>query len=84
MNISVRETVMAFLWRQWTELGVPGPAEYFDGWILNPETLLIHSLQFARYEARLFDQIISWVATNGHWWDVARLRRFMGHTFIIH
>lgn len=77
-NQSFRETTLAFLWRQWTALGVLGPAKFCDDWILDPEALLIHSLEFARCEARLFDQIISWVVTNGHWLDVARLRRFMG------
>lgn len=71
------DQTLTFLWRQWSTLGVLGPSGIEDHWVLDPEALLIHSLEFARYEARLFDQIISWLITNGHWLDVARLRRFM-------
>lgn len=68
------DRLLDFLWRQWSALGVLGESGAEDDWVLDPEALLVFSLQIARYEPRLFDEILSWVVTNGSHLDAARLR----------
>jgi hypothetical protein len=68
------ENMLDFLWRQWSALGVAGGARAEDMWIIDPEALLIFSLEMARYEPRLFDEILDWLVVNGKWIDIQRLR----------
>ncbi|MFN0117933.1 MAG: winged helix-turn-helix domain-containing protein [Elusimicrobiota bacterium] len=71
------DTILTFLWKEWTTLGIPGGLRTEEKWILDPESLLAFSLPLARYEPRLFDEIINWLLTNGHWLDAARLRNIL-------
>jgi len=68
------ENILGFLWRQWSNLGVLGEANVREQWIIDPEALLIFTLDIARYEPRLFDEVMDWLVTNGHWIDTQRLR----------
>ena len=68
------ENILTFLWRQWSALGVAGGARAEEMWVIDPEALLIFSLQTARYEPRLFDEILDWLVINGKWIDIHRLR----------
>ncbi|MGB8953332.1 MAG: winged helix-turn-helix domain-containing protein, partial [Candidatus Aminicenantales bacterium] len=68
------ENILDFLWRQWSALGVAGSARTEDIWAMDPEALLVFSLEMARYEPRLFDEILDWLAVNGKWMDIQRLR----------
>lgn len=68
------EETLDFLWRQWSALGVAGGARAEESWVIDPEALLIFSLQIARYEPRLFDEILDWLITNAKWIDSQRLR----------
>lgn len=69
--------LLTFLWRQWSALGILGESRAEDQWIIDPEALLIFSLELGRYEPRLFDEILSWLEANGEWLDTARLRRLL-------
>ena len=71
------ELLLTFLWRQWSILGVLGESASEEDWIIDPEALLIFSLEIARYEPRLFDEILSWLEINGYWLDTARLKRII-------
>jgi len=71
------DSMIRFLWRQWSALGVMGEAGTEDNWVLDPEPLLIFSLEIARYEPRLFDEITAWLLVNGQWLDTARMRRLL-------
>ncbi|MBK8870355.1 MAG: hypothetical protein KBG07_02415 [Elusimicrobia bacterium] len=68
---------MKFLWRQWSALGLMGTAGVEDEWIIDPEALFVFSVGMARYEPRLFDEILGWLPTNGEWLDTARLKRML-------
>jgi hypothetical protein len=68
------ENILDFLWRQWSALGIVGGARTEDFWAIDPEALLIFSLEMARYEPRLFDEILDWMVVNGKWIDNQRLR----------
>lgn len=78
LQISFREfyleNILDFLWRQWSAIGVAGSSRTEDIWTIDPEALIIFSLQKARYEPRLFDEILDWLVVNGKWIDIQRLR----------
>jgi hypothetical protein len=63
------ENVLDFLWRQWSALGIVGGARTEDVWAIDPEALLIFSLEMSRYEPRLFDEVLDWMVVNGKWID---------------
>jgi len=67
------ERLLKFLWRQWSALGVAGHARADDPWIIDPEALLLFSTTVARHDARLFDEILDWLHTNGSWINLQRL-----------
>ncbi|MDI6773333.1 MAG: hypothetical protein QME77_12215 [bacterium] len=66
---------MDLLWRQWTDLGVPGGLEETASWIIDPEALLISTVQFGRYDPRLLDTVLAWCMTNSKWLGISRLQR---------
>ena len=68
------ENILNFLWRQWSTLGVLGEARTKDPWIYDPEAMLLFTLEMARYEPRLFDEVVDWIIVNGKWVDIQRLR----------
>ena len=70
-----QETIIDFLWHQWSLLGIAGTTPPHDDRIIDPEALLLFSLNIGRYEPRLFDEIIDWLFQNGHVINVQRLRQ---------
>ena len=66
--------ILDFLWRQWSALGVAGGGRSEDMWLIDPEPTLIFSIAMARYEPRLFDEILDWLVINGRWIDGQRIR----------
>ncbi|MDH7511990.1 MAG: helix-turn-helix domain-containing protein [Clostridiales bacterium] len=72
--------MLDFLWRQWSALGIVGGARTEDVWAIDPEALLIFSLEMSRYEPRLFDEVLDWMVVNGKWIDNQRLRGIIRHT----
>jgi len=68
------DNILTFLWRQWSALGVLGEARAEDPWIIDPEPLLLFSLEMGRYEPRLFDEVLDWLVVNGRRIDLQRLR----------
>jgi len=72
---SLLERLLAFLWRQWSALGVAGHAHSDDPWMVDPEALLLFSTHIARHDSRLFDEILDWLQINGSWINLQRLGR---------
>jgi hypothetical protein len=68
------DNILNFLWRQWSALGVLGEARIEDPWVIDPEPMLLFTLEMGRYEPRLFDEILDWLVVNGTWIDLQRLR----------
>ena len=66
--------ILDFLWRQWSALGVAGGGRSEDVWLIDPEPTFIFSITMARYEPRLFDEILDWFVINGKWIDSQRMR----------
>jgi hypothetical protein len=68
------DNIFNFLWRQWSALGVLGESRSEDPWIIDPEPMLLFTLEIGRYEPRLFDEVLDWLVVNGKWIDLQRLR----------
>ena len=68
------ENILNFLWRQWSALGVLGEARTQDPWVIDPEPMLLFTLQMGRFDPRLFDEVMDWLVVNGKWIDMQRLR----------
>jgi hypothetical protein len=70
----VRARLLAFAWDQWAQMGVFGTARRADRWAADPEALLLFTLEVARADARLFDEVLDWLALNERLVSVQRLR----------
>ena len=70
-----RDRLLDFLWREWSALGVAGNVPAETRWVIDPEALLLFSCTVARYDARVFDEILDWLQTNGRFINVQRLKR---------
>jgi hypothetical protein len=67
------EGMLNLLWRQWSALGVSGAVYSTDRPIIDPEALLLFSTVFARYDARLFDEMLDWLLSHGNLLNMQRL-----------
>ncbi|HEY5706555.1 MAG TPA: hypothetical protein VIS96_13385 [Terrimicrobiaceae bacterium] len=68
----LRETVLTFLWGQWSRIGVM--ANVSSGTrVIDPEPLLLLTLECAREDPRVFDEVLDWLFENGKWINVVRL-----------
>lgn len=70
----VRTRLLAFAWDQWTQMGVSGTPRRTDRWAADPEALLLFTLEVARADARLFDEVLDWLALNERLVSAQRLR----------
>src|SRR6266516_4567845 len=67
--------LLDFLWRQWSALGVAGQGQRGDDRIIDLEALFLFTCTIGRYDARLFDEMLDWLQTNGWLINVMRLKR---------
>jgi len=74
---TVLDWLLDLLWRQWTALGVPGYSRSEESKVIDPEALLMLTLTIARYDARLFDEVLDWLNVNGEFLNVQRLRNLV-------
>lgn len=72
-----RESILAFVWRQWGQLGISASTSIRDRWCQDPEALLAFSLEVARWEPRMFDEILDWLIENGQELIWQRLKNLM-------
>ena len=70
----VRDSLVELAWSQWNAIGVAGGGAKTRA-IVDPEALFVASMGVARWDARLFDEVLDWVALNGPLLDTARMRR---------
>lgn len=83
-----REALLAFLWHQWSALGVSGHSRTDAPWLVDPEALLLFSTVSARHDARLFDELLDWLQLNADRINLQRLARLqkdhaLGDTTVI-
>ncbi|MBN1670147.1 MAG: hypothetical protein JXR37_03900 [Kiritimatiellae bacterium] len=77
-NSEFRARCIAFLWRQWAQLGLASATvERRDGWITDPEALILLTGTVGRWDPRLFDEVIDWLAKNASFVNVPRLKSLL-------
>lgn len=81
MNTSLKEfketvldQLLALLWRQWSAIGVSGYSGSEETTVVDPEAILLLTLTVARYDERLFNEVLDWLAVNGEYLNVQRLQ----------
>ncbi len=70
----VREESIAFAWGQWAQIGVFADTDRRDDWVVDPEALLLFTLEIARHDPRLFDEVLDWLRENERAISVQRLK----------
>lgn len=71
---TVRDRLLALLWRQWSAIGVSGYSEAPEARVVDPEALLLLTLTVARHDARLYDAVLEWLDLNGDYLNAQRLQ----------
>jgi len=74
---TVLERLLGLLWRQWSAIGVSGYSDSVETKVIDPEALLLLTLTVARYDARLFDEVLEWLAVNGNFLNIQRLQNLI-------
>ena len=67
-----RTLLLDLLWAQWDSLGVSGHAAWSKAAVIDPDALLVFSCSIARHDARLFDEMLDWIAINGRFLNIQR------------
>ena len=76
-----RRRLLEFAWREWTQMGLSGRRPPSDSRAMDPEALLLFTIEVSRADPRLFDETLDWAATNGALLSLTRLRHLkLGHT----
>jgi len=72
-----RQRLLGLLWSQWSSLGVYGyvsDTRKETGYIIDPDALFLFTLPIARYDARLWDEVMDWLHRHGHLINVQRMK----------
>ena len=67
--------LLEFAWDEWAQMGVLSAAKRQSRWAQDPEALLLLTLEIARDDPRLFDEVLDWLVRNEALISVRRLRR---------
>lgn len=78
LRTTVNRGLLDFAWGQWSQLGVSASVAGSDQWAADPEALIIFTLGIARWDPRLFDEVLDWVALNQKLLSMQRLRNLTG------
>jgi len=70
----VRRELLEFAWSQWAQLGVSSHPSRVDRWAMDPESLMLFTLEVGRRDPRLFDEMLDWIALNAKLISLQRLR----------
>ena len=69
------EALIDWLWRSWTSFGVAGQGSRVRaGSVIDPEALILASTLWARYDPRLFDEMLDWLCLHSSLINLQRLR----------
>lgn len=72
-----RETLLRFLWREWSALGVAGQEHVALHHVVDPEALVLFTCSLGRYDQRLFDEVMDWLTKNGRFLNIQRMRNIL-------
>lgn len=70
----LRDALLSFAWDEWAQMGVLASPRRRSPWAQDPEALLVFTLELARSDPRLFDEVLSWLLVNRSLISARRLR----------
>ncbi len=74
-NSQLTTALLDWLWRSWISFGISGNGtEGRQDHVIDPEALVLASSRWARFDARLFDEILDWLSQYGHLIHLQRLQ----------
>lgn len=68
------DALVAFAWDEWAQMGLLATPHRRSPWTQDPEALIVFTLEVARCEPRLFDELLDWLVVNEPLLSVRRLR----------
>jgi hypothetical protein len=71
---NLNERLLDFAWDEWAQMGISGTPHRTSRWAQDPEALVVFTLQVARADPRLFDELLDWMLLNEALLSVRRLR----------
>ncbi|MBU4175433.1 MAG: winged helix-turn-helix domain-containing protein [Actinobacteria bacterium] len=71
---TVREKALDIIWSQWAAVGVATDFASCTGYVVDPEALMCATATFGRYNPRIFDEAIDWMAENQKLVNVIRAK----------
>ena len=66
--------LVGFCWDEWAQMGVMASPKRSSSWTADPEALIVFTLEVARADPRLFDEVLDWMLFNERLLSVRRLR----------
>ena len=70
----LNERLLDFAWEEWAQMGISAIPRRESRWAQDPEALIVFTLQVARADPRLFDELLDWMLLNESLLSVRRLR----------
>lgn len=70
----LQQRLLEFAWDDWAQMGVLATPRRRSPWAQDPEALIVFTLEVARAEPRLFDEVLDWMYVNEALLSVRRLR----------
>ncbi|HSZ15353.1 MAG TPA: hypothetical protein VK790_15065 [Solirubrobacteraceae bacterium] len=74
LSHQLRDQLVAFAWGEWAQMGLLATPHRRSPWAQDPEALIVFTLEVARAEPRLFDELLDWMLVNEPLLSVRRLR----------
>jgi hypothetical protein len=68
------DQLVVFAWDEWAQMGLLATTQRRSPWAQDPEALIVFTLEVARAEPRLFDELMDWMLVNESLLSVRRLR----------
>ena len=77
----LKESILSLLWRQWVGVGVAGHGRSSgSGIVVDPESLIIATSIFGRYDQRMYDLMIGWLIRYGALVNTTRLKALLNRS----
>jgi hypothetical protein len=74
LSAKLDQELLDFAWDEWAQMGVLAAAGRQSPWAQDPEALVIFTLEVARDDPRLFDEVLDWLAVNEPLVNMRRLK----------
>nr|MBA3809859.1 hypothetical protein [Solirubrobacterales bacterium] len=71
---TLSQLLLSFAWDEWSQMGILAAPRTQSPWAQDPEALIVFSLEVARADPRLFDELLDWMLLNESLLSVRRLR----------